>query len=144
MKEPGPYESSMTTADTSALEIYPLPIRAKGVALATASNWLWNCVIAVITPYMVDSDKANLRTKVFFIWGSALFFCLLFAYFIIPETKGLTLEQVDKMLEESTPMTSANWKPHDTFAHEMGMTKDEAGITEREQKSTTVERTDAV
>ena len=25
-------------------ELYPLPIRAKGVALSTASNWLWNCV----------------------------------------------------------------------------------------------------
>ena len=25
-------------------EIFPLPIRAKGVAVSTASNWLWNCV----------------------------------------------------------------------------------------------------
>lgn len=102
-------------------EIYPLPIRAKGVALATASNWFWNCVIAVITPYMVDENEGDLKVKVFFVWGSALFLCLLFAYFFIPETKGLTLEQVDKMLEESTPATSAKWKPHDTFAHEMGM-----------------------
>ncbi|KAF7715967.1 MFS-type Sugar/inositol transporter [Penicillium ucsense] len=102
-------------------EIYPLPIRAKGVALATASNWLWNCVIAVITPYMVDENEGNLKVKVFFVWGSALFLCLLFAYFFIPETKGLTLEQIDKMLEETTPSTSAKWKPHDTFAHEMGM-----------------------
>ena len=27
-------------------EIFPLPIRAKGVAVSTASNWLWNCVCA--------------------------------------------------------------------------------------------------
>ncbi|CAI7579142.1 unnamed protein product [Penicillium pancosmium] len=102
-------------------EIYPLPIRAKGVALATASNWLWNCIIAVITPYIVDEDKGNLAVKVFFVWGSALVLCFMFAFFVVPETKGLSLEQVDKMLEESTPMTSAKWKPHDTFAHEMGM-----------------------
>ena len=25
-------------------EIFPLPIRSRGVGLATASNWLWNCV----------------------------------------------------------------------------------------------------
>jgi hypothetical protein len=25
-------------------EIFPLPIRARGVALSTASNWLWNTV----------------------------------------------------------------------------------------------------
>jgi sugar porter (SP) family MFS transporter len=30
-------------------EIYPLQIRSRGVALSTASNWLWNCIIAVIT-----------------------------------------------------------------------------------------------
>ncbi|KAJ5407868.1 Major facilitator-type transporter ecdD [Penicillium cosmopolitanum] len=92
-----------------------------GVALATASNWLWNCIIAVITPYIVDEDKGNLAVKVFFVWGSALVLCFMFAFFVVPETKGLSLEQVDKMLEESTPMTSAKWKPHDTFAHEMGM-----------------------
>jgi hypothetical protein len=70
---------------------------------------------------MVDDNEGNLKVKVFFVWGSALFLCLLFAYFFIPGTKGLSLEQVDKMLEESTPTTSAKWKPHDTFAHEMGM-----------------------
>ncbi|OQD80013.1 hypothetical protein PENANT_c040G10872 [Penicillium antarcticum] len=102
-------------------EIYPLPIRAKGVALATASNWLWNCVIAVITPYLVDKEYGNLKSKVFFVWGSALFLCLLFAFFVIPETKGLTLEQVDKMLEETTPRGSAKWRPTDTFAHEMAI-----------------------
>lgn len=111
-------------------EIYPLPIRAKGVALATASNWLWNCVIAVVTPYIVDKDKGNLGVKVFFVWGSALFLCYLFAFLVIPETKGLTLEQVDKMLEESTPMSSAKWMPHDTFAQEMGMASEQTASEE--------------
>lgn len=31
-------------------EIFPLPIRSRGVGLSTASNWLWNTIIAVITP----------------------------------------------------------------------------------------------
>lgn len=25
-------------------EVFPLPIRSRGVALSTASNWLWNTV----------------------------------------------------------------------------------------------------
>ncbi|KAL3437117.1 general substrate transporter [Aspergillus tetrazonus] len=104
-------------------EIYPLPIRSRGVALSTASNWLWNCIIAVITPYMVDEDKGNLKSKVFFIWGSLCACAFVYTYFLIPETKGLTLEQVDKMMEETTPRTSAKWKPHGTFAAEMGMTE---------------------
>lgn len=126
-------------------EIYPLPIRAKGVALATASNWLWNCVIATITPYMVDENEGNLKVEVFFVWGSALLLCLLFAYFFIPETKGLTLEQVDKMLEETTPATSGKWKPHDTFAHEMGMVeKTEPSVSLEEHPGKTMTRTEHV
>lgn len=105
-------------------EIFPLPIRSRGVALSTASNWLWNCIITVITPYMVGKDKGNLGAKVFFIWGALCTACFIYAYFLIPETKGLSLEQVDRMLEETTPRTSAKWKPTSTFASDMGLTKD--------------------
>jgi sugar porter (SP) family MFS transporter len=97
-------------------EIFPLPIRAKGVAMSTASNWFWNFVIGYITPYMVDADQGNLKAKVFFVWGATCTACVVFAYFLVPETKGLSLEQVDRMLEETTARTSAAWVPHDTFA----------------------------
>jgi sugar porter (SP) family MFS transporter len=103
-------------------EIFPLPIRSRGVGLATASNWLWNCIIAVITPYMVGTDQGNLGARVFFIWGSLCVLCFLYAYFLVYETKGLTLEQVDRMMEETTPRTSAGWVPTTTFAQEMGIT----------------------
>lgn len=93
-------------------EIFPLPIRAKGVALSTASNWLWNFVIGYITPYMLDEDKGNLKSKVFFLWGATCTACVVFAYFLVPETKGLSLEQVDRMLEETTPRNSKKWIPH--------------------------------
>jgi len=109
------------TAWVSIGEIFPLPIRSKGVALSTASNWLWNCIIAVITPYMMGEDYGNLRTNVFYLWGALCASCVLFAYFFVPETKGLSLEQVDKMLEEVPARKSAAWRPHGTFAEEMGM-----------------------
>jgi len=105
-------------------EIFPLPIRSRGVALSTASNWLWNTIIAVITPYMVNPDQGNLRSSVFFIWGGLCTCAFVYAYFLIPETKGLSLEQVDRMLEETTPRTSSKWKPHTTYAAEMGVTAD--------------------
>jgi MFS family permease len=101
-------------------EIFPLPIRSRGVGLSTASNWLWNTIIAVITPYMVGAKYGNLKSSVFFVWGSLCTCALVYSYFLIPETKGLTLEQVDKMMEETTPRTSAKWKPHQTFASTVG------------------------
>ncbi|KAI0434564.1 general substrate transporter [Xylaria sp. FL1042] len=99
-------------------EIFPLPMRARRVALSTASNWLWNFIIGLITPYMVDKDKGNLGAKVFYIWGGLCATAIIFTWFLIPETKGLTLEQVDMMLEETTPRTSAKWRPRITYAAE--------------------------
>ena len=65
---------------------------------------------------MVNSDEGNLRSSVFFVWGGLCTCAFVYAYFLIPETKGLSLEQVDKMMEETTPRTSAGWKPTSTFA----------------------------
>jgi len=97
-------------------EIFPLPIRSRGVGLSTASNWLWNTIIAVITPYMVGAKYGNLKSSVFFVWGGLCTICFVYSYFLIPETKGLSLEQVDRMMEETTPRNSAKWVPHETFA----------------------------
>jgi MFS family permease len=100
-------------------EIFPLPVRARGVALSTASNWLWNTIIAVITPYMVGEDYGNLKSSVFFVWGGLCTAAFVYAFFLVPETKGLSLEQVDRMMEETTPRNSSKWVPHETFASTM-------------------------
>jgi len=92
----------------------------------------------VIVPYMVDPAYGNLGSKVFFIWGGLCGCSIFWAYFFVPETRGLTLEQVDKMMgectlcifkhrqstwltsnlcytEEVTARKSGAWKPHDNF-----------------------------
>ncbi|KAH8592417.1 general substrate transporter [Bisporella sp. PMI_857] len=102
-------------------EVFPLPIRSRGVGLSTASNWFWNCIIAVITPYLTGEEYANLGSRIFFMWGSLCVISVIFAYFLVPETKGLSLEQVDRMLEEVSPRKSRSWVPHSTFAADMGL-----------------------
>lgn len=79
-------------------------------------------ILAVISPYFVGEQYGNLGPKVFFIWGGLCTCACVYAYFLVPETKGLTLEQVDHMMEETTPRTSARWHPTKTFASQMGMT----------------------
>ena len=71
---------------------------------------------------MVGPDQGDLGAKVFFVWGALCVGCFIYAYFLIPETKGLSLEQVDRMLEETNARTSSKWVPHTTFAAEMGLT----------------------
>ncbi|KAJ5887086.1 hypothetical protein N7504_011133 [Penicillium tannophilum] len=80
-------------------ELFPLKARAKCLSITTATNWLLNWAIAYATPYMVNSGpgNANLKSKVFFIWGGFCFICAIFVYTCIYETKGLSLEQVDEL-----------------------------------------------
>jgi len=115
-------------------EIFPLPIRSRGVGLSTASNWLWNTIIAVITPYMVGPSYGNLKSSVFFIWGGLCTAAFVYSYFLVPETKGLSLEQVDRMMEESSPRTSAKWVPHETFASTMDGKVSATGVEDVEKR----------
>ncbi|KAL7277503.1 hypothetical protein ACG7TL_008424 [Trametes sanguinea] len=93
-------------------EIFPLNVRAKGISLSTASNWLWNWVLAFVTPYLFNSGKgdAGLGVKMFFIWGTTCAGCIVFTYFCIPETKGLSLEQIDLLYQNFTPLTSTRFR----------------------------------
>jgi sugar porter (SP) family MFS transporter len=93
-------------------EIFPLNVRAKAMSLSVASNWLWNFGIGYATPYLVNDvpGSAGLKSNVFFIWGSTCFCCIIFTYFCIPETKGLSLEQIDVMYQNTTPLRSLEYR----------------------------------
>lgn len=89
-------------------ELFPLKSRAKCLSITTATNWLFNWAIAYATPYMVDEGEgnANLGSKVFFVWGTFCLFACFFVWFLLYETKGLTLEQVDELYSK----TGKAWK----------------------------------
>ncbi|CEL61895.1 putative glucose transporter rco-3 OS=Neurospora crassa (strain ATCC 24698 / 74-OR23-1A / CBS 708,71 / DSM 1257 / FGSC 987) GN=rco-3 PE=3 SV=2 [Rhizoctonia solani AG-1 IB] len=93
-------------------EIFPLNIRAKAMSMSTASNWLWNFGIGYATPYLVNSGpgNANLGVKVFFIWGGTCVGCFLFTFFLIPETKGLSLEQIDILYQNTNAIKSVSYR----------------------------------
>lgn len=86
---------------------------------------------------MVGADEANLGTNVFFIWGSLCCLSLTFAYFLVPELKGLSLEQADMCMAEVSPRQSAKWTPSHTFAAEM----DHVGAEKHGPETTVKEET---
>lgn len=78
-------------------EIFPSSLRAKGVALATCSNWLNNFIIGLITPPLVQNTGFGAYT--FF-----AVFCLLslvWTFFFVPETRGRTLEAMDHVFNDT-------------------------------------------
>ncbi|THH28577.1 hypothetical protein EUX98_g5616 [Antrodiella citrinella] len=93
-------------------EIFPLQIRAKAMSLSIASNWLWNFGIAYATPYLVNAGAGNadLGVKVFFLWGSTCLCCTIFAFLCVPETKGLSLEQIDLLYLNSSILGSVEYR----------------------------------
>ncbi|PLW35160.1 hypothetical protein PCASD_11245 [Puccinia coronata f. sp. avenae] len=93
-------------------EIYPLATRGKQMAMSTASNWGINFLIGFITPYLVDdgAGQAGLGVKVFWLWAALCFSALIFSFFFIPETKGLSLEQVDLLYTNSTVLKSNSYR----------------------------------
>lgn len=72
-------------------EINPLRTRGKANAVSTITNWMFNFVIVMVTPVMIDKIG----------WGTYLFFAIMNAsflpiiYFFYPETKLRSLEEID-------------------------------------------------
>lgn len=72
-------------------EIWPLSVRGKGLSISASSNWMNNFIVGQVTPTMLK--HIGFGTFVFF--GSFSFLGALFILFFVPETKGLTLEEMD-------------------------------------------------
>ncbi|KAL2824865.1 general substrate transporter [Aspergillus cavernicola] len=84
-------------------EIFPSSLRAKGCAFGTMSNWGNNFIIGLITPPMIQNTG----------YGTYVFFCCFCAlsgvwvYFLVPETAGRTLEQMDSVFKDKTTAEEA-------------------------------------
>jgi len=75
-------------------EVFPNRVRAKGQALGSSTHWVMNAVISGIFPLL--AARSGAYPFVFFTFMVVLqFIVVLFCY---PETKGLTLEELQNKL----------------------------------------------
>lgn len=72
-------------------EVFPLSMRSKGVSLSTASNWINNFLIGLITPPLMEMSS----TATFMIFACACFGAYLWSSYVVPETAGVSLEEID-------------------------------------------------
>lgn len=75
-------------------EIYPLSVRGKAMSLATFMNWGANLVVGITFLTLIQSFGSS---NTFWLYGFITIGCWLFTYFLIPETKGKTLEQIEDL-----------------------------------------------
>lgn len=75
-------------------EISSPPLRATTISFLGLTQCLVGWLIGFISPYLINPDAGNLGAKIGFIFaGMGVPLCILF-WFFIPETMGLTYEDV--------------------------------------------------
>ncbi|RHZ62931.1 MFS sugar transporter [Aspergillus turcosus] len=87
------------TSWTYPAEIYPAKVRAKAVSLATASNWIWNCLLALFVPPLLWS----INWKMYMIFAAFNTAAFVHMFLTAPETKGFTLEEMDEVFDAGIP-----------------------------------------
>jgi sugar porter (SP) family MFS transporter len=76
-------------------EVFPTSVRSKGQGVGSASHWILNTIIAVAFPVMAHSFGEG-TPFVFFFSATLLQFVVVALFY--PETKGQTLEQLQRRL----------------------------------------------
>ncbi len=74
-------------------ELFPLALRSKGMAMASVANWSCNFVVVFLFPVVVGAAGA---AATFAIFCAFCVFGAIFAWKYAPETKGVSLEDLEK------------------------------------------------
>ncbi len=82
-------------------EIFPTKVRASGQAFGASVHWVFAAVITLITPVFLDADNGIFKNNPWPIFGFFAFMMMLQLIWVVtkmPETKGASLEDLEKKL----------------------------------------------
>ncbi|KAI1089234.1 general substrate transporter [Rostrohypoxylon terebratum] len=97
-------------------EIWPLSSRPYGTSLGASSNWMNNFIVGQVTPIMLN--KIGYGTYILF--GLLTFMGAAFIWFFVPETKRLTLEEMD-VIFGSEGTAQADFERMEEINREIGL-----------------------
>ncbi|KAL2132687.1 hypothetical protein VTI74DRAFT_3526 [Chaetomium olivicolor] len=108
-------------------EIWPLSTRPYGVSLGASSNWMNNFIVGQVTPDMLD----GITYGTYILFGLLTYMGAAFIWFFVPETKRLTLEEMDVVFG-SEGTAQADFERMEEINAEIGLTqilRGEGGVT---------------
>ncbi|KAI0017873.1 general substrate transporter [Xylariomycetidae sp. FL0641] len=87
-----------------ATEIPALRLRDATLRLGFFVNVLFNFLSNFSLPYLLYAPYGNLGSKTGFVFGSIAALAVVFIWFCVPECKGKSLEQIDRMFRDGVPL----------------------------------------
>lgn len=99
-------------------EIWPLSARPYGVSLGASSNWMNNFIVGQVTPDMLTAMPYG----TYILFGLLTYLGAVFIWFFVPETKRLTLEEMD-VIFGSEGTAQADSERMDEINAEIGLTR---------------------
>ena len=82
-------------------EIFPNKIRAMGQSFGASVHWIFAGIITLVTPVFLDEHDGILKDapwKIFAFLAGMMLFQLLWVLIRMPETKGVSLEELERKL----------------------------------------------
>lgn len=82
-------------------EIFPLEVRASAISVAMLSCWFWNFTVS--STFLTLLDRLGPSTT-FMLYALVCGFSLVFCYLKVPETCGVTLEEIEFNIRNRLPL----------------------------------------
>jgi MFS transporter, SP family, xylose:H+ symportor len=82
-------------------EIFPNKVRAVGQSFGASIHWIFAALITLITPIFLDKDNGIFKDNpwpIFAFFGFMMVLQLVWVFTKVPETKGVSLENLEKKL----------------------------------------------
>lgn len=79
-------------------EVLPNKARSSGSSLATATNWICNFIVGQMAPILLES----ISWRLYLIHACSCFISAAVVYFVYPETKGVSLEDMESIFNDSS------------------------------------------
>lgn len=74
-------------------EIFPLKIRGQAEGIAAGTNWIFNLLVSITFLTLVELIGPSWT---FWLYGVLAIAAFLFCYYLVPETKGRSLEEIEQ------------------------------------------------